>query len=866
MSKPLSLEKLLENLAVGVIKRPKMSLWLCLLGALLMSIGMSQMYVDVTNESMFRDDDPALTQFRQFQSQFGRDDAALAAIESDNIFSREFFNDLEAYHLDLENSLPYLDKVTSLVSVTSVSDNNGEILIDDLKNIWPESDHEFGQFKQDVVNNPLYRNLVISEDGNVTLLVVRASAFATEKIEKSEFRDTVISLHDKLRASLEGNAPEDGSTDTTATNSADEFPGEISLSEFPDIDLETAGNDDQYETKPLTTPQLQEFIGALKEVTARHSTERFTIKIAGGPVIAEEHADSIHKDFAKLLPSAFLLVFVLLFAMLGRAGAAFIPLFVVFLTLFSTLGFMGWIGSPVTPVVIALPPILLTIGVADAVHLLSSFYGHHKTSQDREASIIYAVKRTGLAILFTSLTTIAGFLAFLIADIKPIADFGILVAFGVIVAFIFTVVLLPAIIVLTGSSSKASDGKRWELVTSLMGKITHFSVSNQKAVLASMVLIIVVSIPGVTQLKFSHNMIEWFQKDNFVRVNTLWMDDIFHGTIPLEIIVDTGKENALYSPDFMRKLETFEAYTESLESDIIKMGRSTSIVDTLKRIHWVMNGENPETSIPNSEMLVAQELLLFESSGADDVSELIDSQFSKARITVRLSWVDAVDYVPVRQQIAEKANEIFASDAKVTTTGTIDLISRALVGVMQSMSSSYLIALIVIGFMLVILMRSFWLGLVSMVPNFMPILVSLGIMGYLGLPIDMFTVLLGGIALGLAVDDTVHFMHGFRFHRIEQGKEFDEAIAATIRDIGPALLFTTVAMALGFFIFIFSAMDALLIFGIMLGVTIINALLFDLLFVPAILKTIERFSLLSPVGEAATEQKADVQPVLRSDD
>lgn len=824
----LVLEANLERLAKAVIRRPKQAFWSALVIVALLTLGMSRMYIDVTNESMFREDDPALSQFREFQTQFGRDDAAVAAIASPNIFTAEFMEKLEAYHQDLEQSVPYLDKVTSLVSVTSITDRDGDLVIDDLHKVWPKSPEEFPEFRDSIVNNPLYRNLLISEEGDVTLVVVRANAFATEEQNETTFRDRVVGWHDKFRAALGDKSVQQGDSESVGADSFPDSPMESSdLAEIP------------AESKSLTTPQLQEFIHALKEVSDRHSSDTFPIRVAGGPVIAEAHAESIHADFAKLLPLAFLLVFVMLYLLLGTLGAAFIPILIVFLTLLATLGFMGWIGSPVTPVVVAIPPLILTIGVADAVHMMSSFYKHFAQTGDREESIIYACRRTGMAVVFTSLTTIGGFLSFMTADIKPIADFGIILAMGIVIALFLTLVMVPALLIMLKGGGKIAD-RRWTKLTQTLTRTAGYFSARSPAVLVGVVVLVIACVPGISKLHFSHNMLEWFEKDHTVRLNTLWTDKVFHGTIPLELVVDTGSENGLYSPEIMRRIEQFQTFAESFSAGPATMGRSTSIVDTLKRIHSVINQNNPGVAIPDTEEMVAQELLLFESSGADDVSELIDSSFSKARITIRMSWVDAVDYVPIRNRLEEQANVIFAGHAEVSMTGTIDLISRALVGIMQSMMTSYLIAAISIGLLMILLLRSVKFGLVSLIPNFLPIMVTLAIMGYSGIPIDMFSVLLGGIALGLAVDDTVHLMHGYRYHREVQGLSPDESIEQAILGCGPALVFTSISMALGFLVFVFSAMQALVVFGLILGSTIMSALFFDLLVTPSIIKMAER--------------------------
>jgi len=855
------LENALGALTVEVIKRPLLTIWLTLTMVVIFAAGASQIYIDVSNESLFRDDDPTLKQYQAFQRQFGRDDAVIAAISSKSVFSAEFFSKLESLQRDLEAEVPFLDLVTSLVSVTSISSKNGDVLIDDLRELWPTDANKFPAFKQEIIKNPLYRNLIVSEDGETTLLIIQANAYASDMDSKVSFKDKIVNLHDRFMDFMAGRSQEKKSqaeAPSPKSSPSRSLSGELDLGMLPE-EVKTAGGfaggteSEQKVLKPLTASQLSQYMDAVERVIQRHQSEQFNIRLAGGQMIDAEHKKSIHVDLAMLLPIAFIVVFIVLYIVLRRISAVLLSLMVVIMSLLATIGFMGWIGSPITPVAVALPPLLLTIGVGDSVHLLGYFYSHLSKTQKVEQSIVYAVKRTGVPIVFTTLTTAAGFMAFVVSDIKSISSFGLLAAFGVNMALLISITMVPAVLMrMKITETPGAFERRWHNYARFMTALTRSSMRRPKTAIVVTVLLIAGSIPGVMQLRFSHDVLSWFPQDRPVRVNTIAVDKEFHGSIPLEVVIDTGTVNGIYEPEFMQKLAQFQQFAQGLEDEHIDMGRATSIVDTLKQIHLTMSNGNPAKELPDNRNLVAQELLLFEGSGASDVAKLIDSNFSKARVTVRMSWADAVNYVPVRNQIEQKAKEIFSGTATVSVTGSIDLVSRSLVGVMQSMSSSYLIAASVIALMLILLTRSVLYGLVGMIPNFLPIIITLGIMGYVGYPINMFTVLLGGIALGLAVDDTLHFMHGYRYHRRERGESVETGILNTVNMAGPALLFTTLAISLGFFLFTMSTMDSLFYFGIFLGLTLVNALIADIVLVPALLKFMDR----TPVSQITSGQSS----------
>ncbi|MEE8056396.1 MAG: MMPL family transporter [Pseudomonadales bacterium] len=840
------IEGILEQLTQFVICHSGKCLLATLFSLALLLSGMTFLYTDVTNESLFKADDPALLDYQRFQAQFGRDDAVVAAIHSPDIFTPEFFSKLDAYQKDLEASVPYLDLVTSLVSVTAIADQDGDLQIGDLVDQWPDKPEDYETFKESVISNPLYRNIIISNSGDETLVVIQASAFANTNSVPPNFKTTILDFHDRFRAYMEASATGNGKPVVKPPTRAQ--GNELDLSELPfDIAnaLEQASESNELEAvKPLTTYQMEMFVLAAKEVTQRHQSKGFDIRLAGGQMIDYEHKESIHADFLGLMPIIFLLVFIILYIVLGRLDMVFLPMCVVVLSLLSTFGLMGWMGAPITPVAVALPPLILTVGVGDSMHLLSLYLGQINKTEDRRQAIIYAVRRSGVAILFTTLTTAAGFLAFTIADIRSIASFGLFAAFGVIMALLLTLILIPAILCLkkdfkAGVHSTFSE--RWHILVKWLTGLTNLSMEHSNKAIAFIVLTLALCIPGIMKIQFSHDVLTWFADDNPLRVNVMAIDEVFEGIVPLEIIVDTGKANGIYSPQFMARLDEFQAYAESFQLGPVSTSRATSIVDTLKRIHSEINKGNPESPLSNNTNLIAQELLLFEGSGADDVEKLIDSEFSMVRITVRLSWADALHSLPAGKRLTNKAQQIFRGEATITSTGTTALISQALVGVIQSMSTSYLIAGTAITLMMLVLLRSLPLTLISMIPNVLPILCTLALMGYTGIPITLFTVLLGGIALGLVVDDTVHFMHGYCHYR-EQGFALEESINLAITQTGPALLFTTFSIATGFMIFTLSTNIALYYLGILLGITVIGALAADIMLVPALLKKLEQFT------------------------
>ena len=269
------------------------------------------------------------------------------------------------------------------------------------------------------------------------------------------------------------------------------------------------------------------------------------------------------------------------------------------------------------------------------------------------------------------------------------------------------------------------------------------------------------------------------------------------------------------------------------------IGKVISIATIVKETNRALH-ENKEEyyTIPGDADLVSQELLLFENSGSDDLEDVVDSQFSKARISIKLPWTDAVKAVGVLDYVKEEAAKRFPDDT-VITTGMIPLLINTFSHAVSSSVTSYFIAFIGISFMMILILGSVRMGLLSMIPNLTPIILGLLIMYVGNMPLDMFTLLIGSIAIGLAVDDTIHFMHNFRRYYLLSG-DAAKAIEQTFFTTGKAMVITTIVLSLGFYAYMMANMISVQNFGLLTGSVIVFALLSDLLLAPALMMVVTK--------------------------
>jgi predicted RND superfamily exporter protein len=403
---------------------------------------------------------------------------------------------------------------------------------------------------------------------------------------------------------------------------------------------------------------------------------------------------------------------------------------------------------------------------------------------------------------------------------------------GVMISLFLTLTLLPALLSATKMKQKRKTQK--DKLDRVMQKLAVIPVNHYKGIIAGSIVLIVVALFAATKIELSHNPLKWFQPDSYDRISTETIDENLNGSVTIELIIDTGEENGWNDPVRLEKLNKLSAEMEQYVDKYTHIGKVVSLATIVKETNRALH-ENNEAyyTIPDNADLVSQELLLFENSGSDDLEDVVDSQFSKARISIKAPWTDAVRATQLLGYVKEEASKTFP-DEKVITTGMIPLLINTFSHAVSSSVTSYFIAFIGIALMMMLILGSVRLGLLSMIPNLTPIILGLLLMYYGHIALDMFTLLIGSIAIGLAVDDTIHFLHNFRRYYLQSG-DSAKAIEQTFFTTGKAMVITTIVLSLGFYAYMMANMISVQNFGLLTGSVIIMALLADLLLAPALM-------------------------------
>lgn len=748
--------------------------------------------IDTSTEGFLHDNDPALVTYNQFRDQFGRDEVVIIALETDNVFNLSFLSFLKSLHDDLEQKVPYVNDITSLINARNTRGKANELIVEDLLENWPQTPQDLEKVRRRALINPIYKNLLLSEDGRFTTIIIKTHTYAGHGSEADV---------------LEG---------FTDTMEGDREKGEVKTY--------------------LTDKENSEIVLAVKDVVNDHRKKGVTLYIAGSPAVTHYLKQSMLQDTRRFLFMATVAVGICLFFMFRRISGVIIPLVVVILSLLSTISAMAIAGVSIKMPTQILPSFILAVGVGTSVHILAIFFRHFQKHQDKESAISYAMGHSGLAVLMTNVTTAAGLMSFSTAEVAPIADLGLFAGMGVLLAFFYTITLLPALlaVVPVKKNARLSALGNTDVMDRFLEGVARFSTSHPKAIVIVSLLVIAGSILAATGIRFSHNPLIWFPEKAPIRVATTAIDYQLHGSINLEVVIDTGKENGLYDPEFLSRLDKAAADMETKHYDDVYIGKAWSLPTILKEINQALNENRPDFyTIPDNRDLIAQELLLFENSGSDDLEDFVDSQFSKVRLTMKAPFADAVKYSRLIADVDETFTDLFP-EAQVNSTGMIPLLVQVMSNSIYSLAKSYVIALVIISAMMVLLIGRLRIGMLSMIPNLAPILLTMGVIYVFHFPMDLFTMLVASIAIGLAVDDTIHFMHNYRRYYDRTGDPV-EAVRLTLISTGRAMLVTTVVLAIGFFVLGFSKLNNIHNFGILTGFTIIMALLADYLLAPALM-------------------------------
>jgi hypothetical protein len=596
----------------------------------------------------------------------------------------------------------------------------------------------------------------------------------------------------------------------------------------------------------LNLPDIQEEADKATAEVIEHSRKlrdqyeaaypNMKIYLIGQTVVNNTFNEMSTQDMTQLIPIMFLIIVGVLQLILRSFMATLATVILITLSVIATEGFMGWIGFALNQINVTSPVIILTLSVCNAVHILNNYLFNLSRGAPRIVAMQESLSVNLKPVFLTSLTTAIGFLSMNFSDSPPFQELGTISAFGVMMAFMLSITLLPGLVLFF--SQVVSPKLSTPHSQSLSESIGAFAIRHYQPIFYGSLCVAVVLLSFMFRNDLNDDTVKYFHKDvpfrqaaDFTQANLTGFDQISYS-------LDTGKSNGINDPDFLRKVDAFGRWYLS-QPEVVHVSTFTDII---KRLNQNMHNDDPQWyRLPDDRSLIAQYILLYEMSlpFGLDLNNQINVDKSSLLLRVRVKDQKAKELIALNQRAQDWLEQ---NAPELSTTGASVSIMFAHIGQrnIESMLKGSLMALVLITLTLIIALKSVRYGLLSLLPNAFPAGMAFGIWGIFVAEVNLAVSVIFAITLGIVVDDTVHFISKYLHARKDLGHDAKESIMYSFRMVGKAIITTTVVLSSGFFVLAFSSFDVNSSMGLMVGITIVIALIWDFLFLPAMLVKLDK--------------------------
>jgi predicted RND superfamily exporter protein len=745
---------------------------------------------DNSLDAYFDKSDPVYLSYTEYLDEFLSDEVTYIIYRVPDRphgpFNYEAMGQIAQLAQAFEDEVPYVRDVISLPTVEFIRADGDSINVDELMLDFPPDQDALLKLRDEVLSRPLYVDYLINQKADYAAIILEME------------RSSVDPLEDIIYDETKGNQLEN------------------------------------------LYPQVSD--NKLREIMARPEYAGIDFFITGdvpmnsayNHVFMEDSAIGTVVTLVVLAVLSFLLFRVSLLGLFG-------PLAVVVLSIVMVLGMMGAFGWVLGLFFGIVPTLLCAVGVAQSVHILLEFQRAYAQTGDRKLSVKAAISKVGGACLLASVTTAVGFLVMTVSQLKVLSEMALYAASGVMFTFILSMTLLVVALASGKSTPVKADRKTRPVVQPpilwLVERCISINLNHPKALLSAGTIVLVFFLAGLSQVKVDFNFLEDFKPSVEWRQHTELAESVMGGILNVTYIIDTEEAEGVKDPEILRAIDRIQQFAEA--QPLVR--KTYSVVDIQKDLNRSFHGDDPAWyRLPEDRNLAAQYFLVYEISGGEELQEFVGQNYSRTVLEMRVQMSGSAAITELLATIDDYIAENPIPNATVRKTG---------IGLMWVKMGEYIADTQLIGYSLLFVMVAGFLclafgsikvGLLSMIPNLAPVVVVLGLMGWLGIHLDYMKLLLATIAIGIAVDDTLHLVIRFRRCFMNCGN-YRVALADSMRDVGPALVITTIILLGAFSCYLLSQLAIISSFGILLSVAISVALLADMLFMPALLMITKPF-------------------------
>lgn len=570
--------------------------------------------------------------------------------------------------------------------------------------------------------------------------------------------------------------------------------------------------------------------------------------LSGLPYIRTVTSEKIQSELFLFLFLAVIVAACSLFAFFRSWQCVVFPILIVLVTVVWALGFMGIMGYQVTVLSAMIPPLLIVIGVENSIFLINKYHYEYKMHNSKMLALSRAISRIGKANILTNLTTAIGFLAFVITQNNLLVEFGIIASVSIVVAYFLTLILLPICFsYLRAPQQNEVQHLENKLIAQILAKIEYVVKNKRRYVYIAAICIVIISIIGISKLKVSGKVVDDIPHNDRLYTDLMFFEEHFNGIMPLEIMIDTKKEKGIFRYRFIEQLDELQTELEEYP----EFSKPLSLVEAVKFAEQAYYNGNPNFyALPSAQemnflMGYLPSLDKKVSGRANNILRVIaDSSFQKTRISVQMKNIGTREIEAIQNDLKPKINEIFdTAKYHVVMTGASVVFLKGTNYLTHNLFQSLVLALVCISFLLYFLFKSTRMLLVALVTNIVPLLFTAGMMGFLNIPIKMSSILVFSIALGISVDNTIHFLSRYRLELKINQQHIKNALIYTLGEAGFSMIYSSIILFLGFSLFSFSTFDGIKIVGLLVAQTLLMALVSNLFLLPSLLLWMHRWTI-----------------------
>jgi len=594
---------------------------------------------------------------------------------------------------------------------------------------------------------------------------------------------------------------------------------------------------------------------------------RFTV--GGVPMYTTYTKKYMQTDIKRLLPIVLAVLVVIFFLNFRLGRGVVIPFFSVIIGMIWTMGLMGFCGVPVTLIVNILPTLLIAVASSDSIHIFHQYLHDQKMihEEGKKKGLILSMGHISQTVFLTSLTTFIGFLTLSTSQVVSLKHFGIFAAIGTVLAMVVTVTLVPAalsLMKLIPNSKSEKDKQRVHknmVIEKIVSLFSRLSTEHYRAVTLVMVILMGVFSYGLTKIKAEAAPLYNFKEKSHVYQSDVKINDLFHGTVPLNITIDSGEKNGVKNPEFLKFADDVRKWIVSDEGKNLYHHLETfAFTDIVKRMNKAMNSESPSSySIPGKKQTVEEYLEIYsgedrDSDGrVDTFEQFIDRDYRELNIVLRTGsykgklYSSTIGKAGVERIKKYMSQHPLGRKYKWHVTG--ESLNFAVLGdlILHDQLNSVILTFILVVFLMSYLFRNWKAGAVSVIPLGASIIIVYGTMGYVGIPLDIAKCLLAAVAVGIGIDDTIHMMRTLR-HYLKEGMPMKEAVAASHKEAGSAICHTSIALIFSFSVFMLSEFNVIFYLGWLVAFTMLTTTVSALLFLPSVINLLKIDLCVKPGG------------------